>query len=100
VIDNGSLGAPKFMRCIARAGDPGQLSVSLGKLESLGEAWFGSRHVHSYRLGENTGLYLTEMLKWPDGQSALLTVSAGPTEGTLGLDLMLVGSRGTLYHEA
>ena len=36
-------------------------------------------------------------LKWNDGQSAMIAVSAGA--GRTGGNLMLMGSNGTLYHE-
>ncbi len=97
-IDEGRLGRPQFMRCFARAGAPENLASSLGELESLGEAWFGSPHAQSYRLGEDSTLYQTEMLKWSDGQGAILTATASADSPQI--DLLLVGSRGTLYHES
>ena len=98
-IDEGRLGEPKFLRCIALASGGDDLESALGKLVSLGEAWFGAPATLRYRLGESSGLYLTEMLKWAGGQSATVTASAAPSKGASSLDLMLVGSKGTLYHE-
>ena len=98
-IDEGRLGPPKFLRCIAHAGGSTQMAASLNELASLGESWFGSHPVQRYRMGEDSGVYLTETLKWPHGQSAVITVFSVPSEGAPQLDLMLVGSRGTLYHE-
>ena len=37
-------------------------------------------------------------LKWATGQSAILSVSAG-AHGPVGGNMMLMGSRGTVYHE-
>lgn len=37
-------------------------------------------------------------LKWATGQSAILSVSAG-AHGPVGGNVMLMGSRGTVYHE-
>ena len=99
-IDEGRLGEPKFLRCIALSSSGDELESALGEIVSLGEAWFGSPPVQRYRLGESSGLYLTEMLKWAGGQSASVTASAAPSRGTSSLDLMLVGSKGTLYHES
>ena len=99
VIEQGRLGTPQFLRCIARAGDSKQLDSSLNELLALGEVWFGSRPVQRYRLGEDSGIYVTEMVKWPQGQGAVLTVSSAPSGDSKRLDLMLVGSKGTLYHE-
>ena len=43
---------------------------------------------------------MTDLLKWPDGQGALIVVSSTPQETGVSIDLMLLGSRGVLYHEA
>ena len=83
------------MRCIAGAGDPGQLHQALKDLSDIAQAWFGSRLVRRYSLARDDAFYVTEMLEWSDGQGALLTVTSIDS----GLDLILVGSRGTLYHE-
>ena len=98
-IDGGRIGSPRFLRCLARTRDRRQIASSLDDLVSLGEAWFGSRPRRRYRLGEEGGVYLTELVKWPEGQAALLTVSLAASDGPPALDLMLVGSRGTLYHD-
>jgi hypothetical protein len=97
-IEQGRVGEPKFLRCIAGAEDPREVEASLDELVSLGETWFGSAPVHRYRLGADSGVYLTEMVKWRDGQGAIVTVSTAPS-GTPPLNLLLVGSRGSLYHE-
>ena len=98
-IQQGRLGAPKFLRCILSVGGSEGLEAVLSDLVSLGEVWFGARPIQRYRLGEDRGVYVTEMLRWPEGQGALLTVSTAAPLGAPYLDLMLVGSRGTLYHE-
>ena len=99
-IDQGRLGSPKFLRGIARTAESQRLDDSLRELKSLAQDWFGSSPIQSYRLGEGSQVYLTEMLKWPQGQAALLTAVCDPSPGAPWLDLILVGSRGTLYHEA
>ena len=99
-IDQGRLGGPKFLRCIARADGPEQLDSALSELVSLAEGWFGSSPRQRYRPAGDHQVYLTEILKWPGGEGALLTVTAVASEATPRLDLMLVGSRGVLYHEA
>ena len=98
-IDQGRIGFPRFLRCMARAEGGDRLAPLLEELVSLGDGWFGSPSTHRYRLGEDGGAYLTELIKWPDGQSAVVTVSLASSSGAQSLDLMLVGSRGTLYHD-
>ena len=99
-IDTERLGQPQFMRCVARAPDGGSLGSVLDAVVSMGESWFGSRAATRTRRGEGSGVYLTEMSTWDTGQSAVVTVSASAGGGPAGIDLMVVGSRGTLYHQA
>lgn len=99
-IDEGRLGKARFMRCVARVRGPARLEVALDQLVSIAEGWFGAPHEKRYRQGEGSGLYLTEMLRWRDGQGALLIVTSAPSKGARDLDVMLVGSRGTLFHES
>ena len=98
-IDLGRLGSPQFLRCICQVESWDRLEPALNELVSLADGWFGAHPVQRYRLGGDNHVYLTEVLKWPDGQGAIITASSGSSDPTSGLDLMLVGSRGTLYHE-
>jgi hypothetical protein len=88
------LGQPQFMRCLAQV-SADRLGDAIDEWVALGEAWFGSSVATRHRLGEGSGVYLTEMAKWETGQAALITVS----DGAPAIDLMLIGSRGTIYHE-
>ena len=99
-IDTERLGQPQFMRCVARASDGGSLGSTVDALVSMGESWFGGPAATRTRRGEGSGVYLTEMSTWDTGQSAVVTVSASAGPTPAGIDLMVVGSRGTLYHQA
>lgn len=98
VVDEGSLGAARFLRCHAVTPDAGQIDAALSSLGILGEAWFGAAPARARRLGEGSGLYMTEMLTWDGGQGAIVTVSVG-SHPEPRLDLLLVGSKGSLYHQ-
>ena len=99
-IDAERLGQPQFVRCVARATDGGSLDSSLETLASMGESWFGGPAASRTRRGEGSSVYLTEMSTWDTGQAALVTVTAAAGGGSADIDLMVVGSRGTLYHRA
>ncbi len=99
-IDDERLGQPQFVRCVARAPDVRSLDSSLETLASMGDAWFGGPAATRTRRGEGSGAFLTEVSTWDKGQGALITVSATGGSGTADIDLMVVGSRGTLYHRA
>ena len=94
-IDEGSLGAPRYLRCVAAVPAGNGLEDAAGGLGDLASAWFGSEPSQRYTLGG--AVYVTEMQQWSMGQGAIITVSRSQSTSTL--DLMLVGSRGTLYHE-
>ena len=96
-IDEGSLGAPRYLRCVAAVPAGDRLEDAAGGLAGLASAWFGSEPSQCHRLGGSGAVYVTEMGQWPQGQGAIITVSRSQSASKL--DLMLVGSRGTLYHE-
>ncbi len=96
-IAEGRIGTPSFMRCIAQT-DGANVDGLVEELTALGGTWFGSKPLTNYSPGAAEGVYRTAVLKWPKGQGAVITVSiSGDT--TQSLNLMLIGSRGTLYHE-
>ena len=96
-IDEGSLGVPRYLRCVAAVAAGDGLEDAVGELAGLASAWFGSEPGSRYTLGGSGSVYLTEMQQWPMGQGAIITVSRSQSDSKL--DLMLIGSRGTLYHE-
>ena len=98
VVDGGSLGVARFLRCHAVTPDARQIGSALAALRSLGETWFGAGSARTHRLGEGSGRYLTDMLTWDGGQGAIVTVSVGSYPEPR-LDLLLVGSKGSLYHQ-
>ena len=98
-IDQGRLGEPRFLRCIANTKSADEIKGSMAKLKSLGESWFGSPVDESHRIGNDSSIYMSVMLKWNGGQCALVSVTAVPNISFPNFDLRLIGSRGTLYHE-
>ena len=98
-IDEGRIGKPQFLRCIAQVADRKDLGSALSELVSLADGWFDSSSTQRHKPDDGMRSYLTEMRKWPGGQGAIFTVSSTPLDGMPHLDLMLVGSKGTLYHE-
>ena len=93
-IDEGRVGRPQFLRCIVSVGDSGKIDSALRELMGLASDIFGSESIQSHSQGD-PDVYRSEMLKWQGSQGALLIVNAGVPY----VDLMLLGSRGTLYHE-
>ena len=98
-INQGALGIPRYLRCIISISSEDGLEAVLVELTQIAGAWFGSGPCSCYRLGCEESTHITEMQKWSEGQGALLTATHSPTAIGPRLDLMLIGSRGTLYHE-
>ncbi len=99
-IDDGSLGEPRFARFVAHSPLPGLVSMTANRLIDMAESWFGAPHLERSTRRDSAEVSVIELLKWPGGQGALVIVSASPPSSGGHIDLMFIGSRGTLYHEA
>ena len=99
-IDDGSLGAPRFARFVAYSPLSGLTAITANRLAAISEGWFGSPCANRTTRRDPTGVSVTDLLKWPDGQGAIIVVSSTPQATGASIDLMLLGSRGVLYHEA
>ncbi len=98
VIDQGGIGRPAALRLTihARGAEPDAQRL-LQEAEDAAAAWFGGRPDSTYSAG-GSGKPTVTALKWASGQSAILSVSVGAL-GPVGGNAMLMGSRGTIYHE-
>ena len=99
-IDDGSLGKPRFARFVAHSPLSGLTTITANRLADMSEGWFGKPCSNRTTRHDPTGVSVTDLLKWPDGQGALIVVSSSPQATGASIDLMLLGSRGVLYHEA
>ena len=99
-IDKKQLGGAKFLRCVRHGVEAGDVDAALGELRSLAGQWFGAEPVQEHMTADDKGVARTMMLKWPAGQGAILTVSTVASSNPASIDMVLVGSRGTLYHES
>ncbi len=101
VVDEGRLGDPKFLRCVLQVSDDiKSLRSSLELLEEMAEFFFGETFAKRHRIGTKYSSYIGEILRWNGGQGALIVVNVSQSVSQKYLDLMLVGSKGTLYHES
>ena len=96
-VDDERIGRPAALRLTVHvAGGAPEAEAQSARLRTMAAGWFGGEPVSIYSAGgqDQPGLHA---LRWAGGQSALVAVSAGP--GRSGGNLMLMGTRGTLYHE-
>ena len=112
-VDAGRIGRPVALRLTAHVGGAtSEAEECRAVLRDAAAGWFGDEAAASHRIGAD-GAPSVEALRWTDGQSALLAVSAGsgpaapkPPPGGVAFgptppcgNLVLMGSNGTLYHE-
>ena len=98
VIDRDGIGRPAVLRLtIHTRGADSDAQKNLQEAQGVATAWFGGPADSSYSAGSSGNPGVTA-LKWASGQSAILSVSAGES-GPVGGNIMLMGSRGTVYHE-
>jgi len=106
VIDQGGIGRPAALRLTVHTrGAEADIRRCLQGAEGVAAAWFGGRPDSTYSVGDpgdgsagGPGMPTVTALKWTSGQNAILSVSAD-AHGRVGGNVMLMGSRGTVYHE-
>ncbi|NQU97707.1 MAG: hypothetical protein HQ548_08685 [Chloroflexi bacterium] len=100
VIGDGRLGRPAVVRCLLRAGGgPDEIAAGVERLTALATEWFESEPSASYSVGNRDQGHVITSLRFPGGQTALVSVGAGPRGDSGGGNLMVLGSRGALYFD-
>ncbi|MFW6174643.1 MAG: hypothetical protein ACOC5K_02590 [Chloroflexota bacterium] len=99
-IEGNRLGRPVSVRWIFHT-DAGQheLDACLDEMAAVTGRWFGGTPSSDQR--HNGRGAVVSLLRWEDGRSAVLTVSAGEpgSNRNAGGTLHVIGSRGTAFHE-
>lgn len=88
------LGQPVFVRLTAHG--PGKAAEQLARLAALAGQWLGQALVRLHAVGGNDGPASLTLL-YAGGASAIVSVGEGKSDRSL--DLMILGSRGSLHHE-
>lgn len=93
------LGSPVFVRYLVQAPVAAKgVSGFLGQIAGAVGVWLGQELERIYALGSVKGRHVTLTLDYRGGASAQITWSGTAWRGP-GVDLMLVGNRGALYHD-
>jgi predicted dehydrogenase len=93
------LGKPVFVRYHWQAPDRASLLPQLARMTAAARDWLGQAIAHIYAAGsvENGSVSLTLELR--NGATALVSAATGAPHGA-GVDLWILGNRGTLFHDA
>ncbi|MCE2456833.1 MAG: hypothetical protein J4G14_03355 [Dehalococcoidia bacterium] len=96
-IEQGQIGRPASLRLTVHGpGGEDDLQSLESDVRDLTSAWFGGPSESEYVTGGPGGPSIIA-LKWPGGQSAILSISTGA--GRTGGNLVLLGSNGAIYHD-
>ena len=98
-IADGSIGIPRFLRCMVVCGGVRNPQQWFAELLELTNRLFGGSPPLRFPTGNGDDTIVGELMRWTDGRAALLSVFPGGVERTATIDLMLIGSKGVLYHE-
>lgn len=98
VIKDERIGNPVFLRVVLNVVENNQgLIFPISQLLSFSNALIPSTQQRAYAQGSDESKQITVMLDYEDGQMALL--STNRVDNQTDLDLMLVGTKGVIYHQ-
>lgn len=98
VINKDRIGSPVFFRCVLNVdSEIASLLHPASEIVALSNGWIPSDPETVYAQGDGDAAQVTVMVKYIDGQMAVLCVNRVETETAI--DIMLVGNKGVIYHE-
>jgi predicted dehydrogenase len=94
------LGKPVFVRyTLDGVAKPEAMVPALARAAAAVREWLGQPLESVYALGAVAAGQVSLTLRFRDGATALVSASRSPARGD-GLDLMVIGNRGALYHDS
>jgi len=100
VIADGRIGSPVFLRCMVQAHIEGAHIVKgMAALTALANMWMPSSPEWLYALGSADVTQATATVQYAGGQTAILSINRIPDHQEASVDVILIGSKGVIYHE-
>lgn len=94
-LESGRIGRPVFVRWMERVdSDPGP---AIDKALDMVSGWFGGDPASSHR-PDGSALQASVLARWPGGESALLIAAPVGFMDAPGLDIVVIGASGAIYH--
>jgi hypothetical protein len=93
------LGCPVFARYTLQGVEKDALVPALARAAGTVRDWMGQPLDSVYAVGSVESGHVSLTLRFRDGATALVSAGGGAVRGD-GVDLMVVGNRGALYHDA
>jgi hypothetical protein len=99
VLSSKRVGQPVFVRLTLHGPAPARTVVPrLARLVTLAARWVGQALTRLHATGSPRSGQVCLTLQFAGGASALVRLARGPVRGD-GVDLMVLGSRGAVYHD-
>jgi hypothetical protein len=92
------LGRPVFVRYLLQSPEKAAVVPRLARLAAVVRQWLGQTLDRVYAVGSAEGGQVSLTLQFREGGSALVSLALGPGPG--GVDVLLLGNHGALYHDA
>jgi len=93
------LGTPVFVRYFVQSREDGNAVLArLARMTKSVREWFAQPIARIYALGAVKDGNVTLTIEFEQGATALVSWAAGTPRGD-GIDLMLIGNHGALYHD-
>lgn len=100
VLDRKRIGRPVFVRyTLLGSLKQEEMLVPLSRMLDAARCWLGQPIAKLFAVGSLEGGQISLTVQTPDGATALLTVGRSRVMGD-GVDLMVVGDHGAIYHDA
>jgi hypothetical protein len=94
------LGKPVFVRYLLQGSDKAEaIPGRLAQLTHVVREWLGQPLERLYAIGSVDSGQVSLTLQFREGATALVTFARGQPRGA-GVDLLVVGNRGSIYHDA
>ncbi len=101
ILASKRLGQLVFARCTLQSAGKVGPPVLVARLAEVAEGWFNQPAVRVHAIGSAETGQLSVTLQFPEGGTAVLSYArTQPPAGLGGLDLMLLGNHGAIYHDA
>ncbi|GIW81110.1 MAG: hypothetical protein KatS3mg105_2917 [Gemmatales bacterium] len=99
VVNSKRIGEPVFVRCTLLGRDKKDLMIArLAQIVDAVVSWFG-QPLHRIYAREAQARAISLVLDFQGGQTALLSYASSRHRGD-GVDLMVIGNHGAIYHDA
>jgi predicted dehydrogenase len=98
-LASGRLGTPVFVRYRARAADQRSLVPQLARMIAEVREWLGQGLDRIVAVGAVANGSVSLTLELRKGATAVVSAATGTEQGA-GVDLVILGNRGALYHDA